>query len=371
MGNTQKYTSQRQKKFLAYIDHLEVNRPQTQYDVRGRWIFYTKKFIQEADSLTYAGYLRYYKANLPYFADNPGASDAVHDFLSFLGEYRRAKNKEAKQVIEPLQDLTIKQKETLAGFMLYLRNERDYSPHTLSIYHNGIKLFFKYFAEFNQDNARMFIASLEGQGKAPQTICLRITAMEKLGEYLKKPVSLKRPKMKRTLHTDNIPTEAEYEKLCEYLKEHDEKTYFAVRVLGTTGCRWSEFSQITYEMISEGHVTLKCKGDKYRQFFFVKELQQLAKGKNGPLFLNKYGDPISANGFRDRLRAYFSQCKIDTSKAHPHAFRHFFAKMYLKKTKDVVQLADFMGHGSIDTTRIYLRKSHDEQKREINRVVTW
>lgn len=46
-------------------------------------------------------------------------------------------------------------------------------------------------------------------------------------------------------------------------------------------------------------------------------------------------------------------------------------EMYLKKTKDVIQLADILGHGSVETTRIYLQKSFTEQKRDINRVVSW
>ena len=64
-------------------------------------------------------------------------------------------------------------------------------------------------------------------------------------------------------------------------------------------------------------------------------------------------------------------CGIDSRKMHAHAFRHFFAKMFLKKNKDVIQLADLLGHGSVDTTRIYLQKSYDEQKRDFNRNVTW
>lgn len=366
------FTTQRQNLLLSYIDYLEQEGPKTRYDARGRYIFYVKHFLQQADNLNYAGYLSYYKSNLPYFADNPGAKDAIHNFLSFRGEYRRAPKKEATEsIVEPLQELTVQQKEILAGFLLFLQNERDYSDNTISSYATSVKQFFKYCGEFSQDNARRFIATLECQRKAPQTIRLRITAMEKLGEYLNRPVKLKRPKMNRTLHTDNIPTEAEYERLCDYLKEHDEAMYIAVRIFGTTGCRWSEFSQLTYEMVSTGDITLKGKGNKYRQFFFVKELQQMAKDKTGPIVLNRYGTAISPEGFRGNLRIYFKKCKIDLSKAHPHAFRHFFAKMYLRKTKDVVQLADFLGHGSVDTTRIYLRKSHDEQKREINRVVTW
>ena len=46
-------------------------------------------------------------------------------------------------------------------------------------------------------------------------------------------------------------------------------------------------------------------------------------------------------------------------------------KMFLKKNKDVVQLADLLGHGSIDPTRIYLQKTHEEQRRDFNRNVYW
>ena len=62
---------------------------------------------------------------------------------------------------------------------------------------------------------------------------------------------------------------------------------------------------------------------------------------------------------------------IKKEKIHPHAFRHFFAKMFLSKTNDIITLADLLGHGKIETTRIYLRKSYDEQKREFDSAVTW
>ena len=71
------------------------------------------------------------------------------------------------------------------------------------------------------------------------------------------------------------------------------------------------------------------------------------------------------------LKAWGKHCGIDSKKMHAHAFRHFFAKMFLKKNKDVIQLADLLGHGSVDTTRIYLQKSYDEQKKDFNRNVTW
>ena len=80
---------------------------------------------------------------------------------------------------------------------------------------------------------------------------------------------------------------------------------------------------------------------------------------------------VSDRGLNERLKRIGDKLGIAKEKMHPHAFRHFFAKMYLKKTKDVVGLAELLGHGSVDTTRIYLQKSYDEQKREIDRAVTW
>ncbi len=146
--------------------------------------------------------------------------------------------------------------------------------------------------------------------------------------------------------------------------------------MGTTGARLSEFQQFTWEDIISGEVVLKGKGNKYRRFFFQKTIQQEAKvyakeyGKTGIFAVGRFG-PITQRGFSQHLKAWGKHCGIDSKKMHAHAFRHFFAKMFLKKTKDIIQLADLLGHGSVDTTRIYLQKSYDEQQRDFNKNVTW
>ena len=71
------------------------------------------------------------------------------------------------------------------------------------------------------------------------------------------------------------------------------------------------------------------------------------------------------------MKVWGEKAGVDRSKMHPHAFRHFFAKMYLKNSKDVIQLADILGHGSVDTTRIYLQKTKQEQMKDINKNVKW
>ena len=38
---------------------------------------------------------------------------------------------------------------------------------------------------------------------------------------------------------------------------------------------------------------------------------------------------------------------------------------------DIALLADLMGHESIETTRIYLRRTATEQRQIVDRIVTW
>lgn len=180
------------------------------------------------------------------------------------------------------------------------------------------------------------------------------------------------------LSTENIPTKKEYEKLLEYLSgQPDKRCYFWVKILAGTGARWSEFVQFTWEDVLNGEVTLKGKGSKYRRFFFNAQLQKEVReflseqNYSGIMLVSRWGRPMENRGFVERLHRWGKACGIDKSKMHPHAFRHFFAKMYLSKNKDVVQLADLLGHESLDTTRLYLRKNYEEQKRDFNKNVTW
>ena len=56
---------------------------------------------------------------------------------------------------------------------------------------------------------------------------------------------------------------------------------------------------------------------------------------------------------------------------YPHSFRHRFAKNFLEKFNDISLLADLMGHESIETTRIYLRRTASEQQEIVDKIITW
>jgi site-specific recombinase XerD len=344
------------------------------FEARGRYADGVFLFLQDADSVSRRGYRHYCQSHAELMVQKSWMKAAILHFLASRGmgyNGRQVTGKLEKPEGKAMEKREVRQRQVINDFVLWLQNEFDFSPHTMKTYTDTARQFFSYCDEFSQDNARRFIATLEANGLKPATINLRMSGLEKLAEYLKKPCKLKRPKTQKTLSVENVPTEKEYNTLLAWLDQHNEHWAFVVRLMGTTGCRVSELVQFTYDMVSEGHCTLKGKGSKYRQFFFTKEMQEQARGKTGLICVNRYGVPISTRGIAIQLKTFADKSGVPRAKIHPHAFRHFFAKMYLKKTKDVVSLADILGHGSVDITRIYLQKTQDEQKRDFNRNVTW
>lgn len=59
---------------------------------------------------------------------------------------------------------------------------------------------------------------------------------------------------------------------------------------------------------------------------------------------------------------------VSGMKVFPHNLRHLFARTYYKMEKDISNLADLLGHSSINTTRIYIITSGNEHRRQIERM---
>mgnify|MGYP002230272812 CR=1 FL=1 len=81
--------------------------------------------------------------------------------------------------------------------------------------------------------------------------------------------------------------------------------------------------------------------------------------------------PLLPEGSALQLKVLAKRYRIRPETVYPHSFRHRYAKNFLEKFNDISLLADLMGHDSIETTRIYLTRSSQEQQKVIDRVVTW
>ena len=148
--------------------------------------------------------------------------------------------------------------------------------------------------------------------------------------------------------------------------------------LACTGARVSELIQMKAEHLDMRYMDLYSKGGKVRRIYLPDTLCLEAldwvhqRGiDSGFIFITSHGQLITPRGISSQLKVLARRYGIPADTVYPHAFRHRFAKNFLANFNDITLLADLMGHESIETTRIYLNKSTDEQREMIDRIVTW
>ena len=303
---------------------------------------------------------------------------AISNFISFCSPRKAPIRQKKDELLIKSDRGTYKKEEYINNFINYLRAGNDYSEHTVAIHITGIRNFFRYSSEFSQEQCRRYIATLQESKLKPSTIRLRILTLEKYGKFIGKPVIINKPKMERVLNVENIPRREEYERLLDYLQSQpDKRWYWMIRLLGSTGMRVSELLQTTWDNVLSGEYETHGKGNKYRRIIFPKSLIADAKqyvketGVTGPVAVTRFGEPMTQRCLCGQMKRWSEPVKIAKEKLHPHAFRHFFAKMYLSRDNNIVHLADILGHNNLETTRIYTKRTKNEQTRDFNRVVKW
>lgn len=88
----------------------------------------------------------------------------------------------------------------------------------------------------------------------------------------------------------------------------------------------------------------------------------------GEIFRTRSGRGISRRQIWAEMKSLCRRAGVAASKVFPHNLRHLFATVFYKKNQDIVQLADLLGHSSIETTRIYLVTSGKEHQDKLNRL---
>ncbi len=263
-------------------------------------------------------------------------------------------------------------------FILFLQHQ-NLTKNTIDAYVIAVRQFNEEFTEITKQNLLAFKATLVDKYKG-KTVNLRIQGINKYLEFLKKEkLKLKYIKVQQKSFLENVISDADYEFFKnKLLKDKNYEWYFVVRFLGATGARVSELIQFKYEHLIRGYIDLYTKNGKIRRIFIPIKLRKKAieyydsiDRTQGYLFLNKDGNQISTRGIAHQLKSLARKYKMNLKVVYPHSFRHRFAKNFLEKCKDIALLADLMGHESIETTRIYLRKTSEEQQEIVDKIINW
>ena len=263
-------------------------------------------------------------------------------------------------------------------FKNYLLKE-NLSEKTITSYLWTVNYFNSTYLEVNKSNLLSYKGYLMENFK-PKTVNLRLQAINKYLEFIKKDkLKLKFIKVQQKNFLENVISNGDYQFLKNKLKQDNNlEWYFVVWYLAATGARVSELIQIKVEHVHIGYFDLYTKGGKLRRLYIPKKLKNETeiwlKNNNinsGYLFKNRFGDRITTRGISQQLKNYALKYGLNTKVVYPHSFRHRFAKNFLEKFNDIALLADLMGHESIETTRIYLRRTASEQREIVDKVVTW
>lgn len=168
-------------------------------------------------------------------------------------------------------------------------------------------------------------------------------------------------------------TKQEYQRLVQTAKNKGKnRLALILETICATGIRVSELADITVSGVRRGTAEIYCKG-KARRVLIPKALQQKLlyyigkKGiRQGAVFQTSGGKSIDRSNIWKEMKALCEEAKVNEDKVFPHNLRHLFAKSFYLIEKDIAKLADMLGHSNIETTRIYVKTTSCEHRRQLD-----
>lgn len=143
------------------------------------------------------------------------------------------------------------------------------------------------------------------------------------------------------------------------------------KTLANTGMRVSELKYLTLDAVNHGVITeIESKG-KIKDIPLPKqlcvELKHYCKLNNivdpqSPILVTRKGKPLNERYIWRQMQRIGGKGKIPLSHLHPHGLRHLFGKRYIEEHANLSELADILGHTSLDTTRIYKQTTIREKR---------
>lgn len=258
-------------------------------------------------------------------------------------------------------DMTI-----MGKYRKYLFGE-ERSEATIEKYMRDIKHFYEYLPEqkiITKENLIAYKQSLSDTYKVTSINSMLVSINGLLSFMNLDTLKLKLHKVQREVFSseDSELSKAEYKRLLDAaMKKNNKRLFMLIQTICGTGIRVSEHKYITVESLKAGQAMVNNKG-KSRTIFINKKLKRMlsnyCKDENitsGPIFVTKGGKPMDRSNIWSAMKNLCADANVDRKKVFPHNLRHLFAYTFYGLEKDLVRLADILGHSSIETTRIYTK----------------
>ena len=269
-------------------------------------------------------------------------------------------------------------KELVYQFEAYLINEEK-APATISKYIHDVVEFAKWLpsSEIEKSDVLAYKAYLT-EHYAPASVNAALSSLNSfftVNEWFELRVKNLKIQKQIFASTDKELSKTEYERLLQTAKNRkNERLYLLMQTICSTGIRVSEIRYVTVEAVRCGRAEIRCKG-KNRTVFLPSHLCKILKRYisekkiiSGPIFVTKNGNPLDRSNIWSDMKKLCRMAGVSEKKVFPHNLRHLFARTYYSLQKDIVRLADILGHSSVNTTRIYTMESGNIHRQQIEKL---
>lgn len=267
----------------------------------------------------------------------------------------------------------------IAAYTQSLRGE-ERAAATIEKYLHAVRAFSAWLdgRSVTKELSAQWKAELLEAGLSPTTVNGRLSAVNGLFRFLGwEECRVKFLKLQRKAFRDASRelTRTEYERLLSAAGSRGRRDLeLLMETICGAGIRVSEVKYITVEAAERGQAEIRLKG-KIRTILLSEKLcrkllryARKQKIASGAIFRAESGQPLSRFQVWRRMKNLCAAAGVEPSKVFPHNLRHLFAVTFYRATRDIVKLADLLGHSSIDTTRIYLRTTGREHVRQLERL---
>jgi site-specific recombinase XerD len=279
----------------------------------------------------------------------------------------------------------------LEGFKQYLYSE-DTSRNTSSAYLSDLSHFLNWYSQsiatFDLDTVtptdiRDYRERLQGQIPpiAPATINRRLAALRRFFSWAKENgFAEKQPteRIRNVETTDHGPRSLDRKQWHRLQRSVEQakgnqgvRDRCIVLLLYHTGLRAGELAAVLLSDLTlgerSGYVQVRRgKGNKSRRVPLNAEARsaiwaylQVRPSSGGPsLLVGQRGEPLSAHAIYDVIVKYGRRAGLED--VTPHTLRHTFARALIASGAPLSDVADLLGHSSLDTTRIYTKASETD-----------
>lgn len=269
--------------------------------------------------------------------------------------------------------------ELIMAYGEHLKNQ-EHCAGTVEKYLRDAKAFVRWLGDgrMTEESAAAWKEHLQNLNYAPTTINSMLAALNGLFRFLGwDDCRVRFLKVQRRLFRESNKelSREEYSLLLATARSMGrERLELLMETICATGIRVSEVQFITVEAIQRGRAEVALKG-KIRTILIPNKLSRKLmkyarkqKIVSGEIFLTRNGKEISRRQIWAEMKALCKKAGVAPTKVFPHNLRHLFATVFYKVSKDLIKLADILGHSSVETTRIYLLTSGQEHQQQMERL---